>query len=85
MHRAMIVDANREFAAKLLAVNDDGRFGGFERHHWFRYSNLRASISCGNDLAMEDYPLPIRPRRWARPVAGIGFHAFGAVRALPEC
>lgn len=27
--------------------------------------------------------LPIRPRRWVRPAAGIGFHAFGAL-ALKE-
>jgi hypothetical protein len=34
MHRAMLVRAYRQFAAKLLAVNDDGRFGGFARYHW---------------------------------------------------
>ena len=36
MYRAMLVRANGQLAAKLLAVNDDGRFCGFARHHWFR-------------------------------------------------
>ena len=36
MHRAMLVRANGQLAAKLLAVDDDGGFGGFARHHWFR-------------------------------------------------
>jgi len=32
----MLVRANGQLAAKLLAVNDNGRFGGFAWHDWFR-------------------------------------------------
>ncbi len=32
----MLVRANGELTAKVLAVNDDDRFGGFARHYLFR-------------------------------------------------
>jgi hypothetical protein len=32
----MFVRAYRQLSSKVLAVDDDGRFGGFARHHWFR-------------------------------------------------
>jgi hypothetical protein len=35
----MLVSAYSQFAAKLLAVNDDGRFGG-ARRHWFQSSSV---------------------------------------------
>jgi hypothetical protein len=58
MHGAMFVRANGQVAAKLLAINDDGRFGGFAWHDWFRVwvvnhvgnlSNV-AALHCSRSL-----------------------------------
>ncbi len=53
MHRAMLVCANGQFAAKLLTVNDDGRFGGFARHHWFRVRVVDHGFKLPNVAALD--------------------------------
>jgi hypothetical protein len=35
MHWAVLIRANRQLAAKVLAIDDNGRFGCFAWHDWF--------------------------------------------------
>jgi hypothetical protein len=52
MYRAMLVRANGELAAKLLAIDDNGRFGGFARHHWFRVRVVDHGVKLPNVAAL---------------------------------
>jgi len=52
MHGAMLVRANGQLAAKLLAVDDNGRFGGFARHHWFRVRVVDHGLKFPNVAAL---------------------------------
>ena len=49
---AMLVRANGELATKLLSIDDDGRFGGFARHHWFRVRVVDHGVKLPNMAAL---------------------------------
>jgi hypothetical protein len=53
MHRAMFVGAYGQLAAKLFAVDDDGRFGGFARHHWLRVRVVDHGLQFPNVAALD--------------------------------
>jgi hypothetical protein len=58
MHGQCLFRANRELATKLLAVSDDGRFGGFARHQWQLFSTLLSTFNREKNQIAWQRPLP---------------------------
>jgi hypothetical protein len=53
MHRAVLVGANRQLAAKLLAVDDDGGLGGGAWHSGFGVGVVDHGFDLSNVAALD--------------------------------